>query len=54
MYKHDLVMHREEKICTKITRIALIVCLVVYNTYQNYKYSGDSWLRVYYVKYTGS
>lgn len=52
--KHDLVMHREDKICTKITRIALIVCLVVCNAYQNYKYSGDSGLRVSYSGYTGS
>ena len=54
MFKHDLVMHRQDKICTKITRIALIVCLVVCNAYQNYKYSGDSGLRVSYSGYTGS
>lgn len=53
-FKHDLVMHRDDKICTKITRIALIVCLVVCNAYQNYKYSGDSGLRVSYAGYTGS
>ncbi|MCJ1348047.1 hypothetical protein MMC31_006278 [Peltigera leucophlebia] len=41
-YKHDLVMHRGDKSCTKITRIALI------------KYSGDSGLRVSYAGYTGS
>lgn len=52
--KHELVMNREDKICTKITRIALLVCLVVCNAYQNYKYSGDSGLRVSYSGYTGS
>ncbi|MCJ1344032.1 hypothetical protein MMC31_002232 [Peltigera leucophlebia] len=53
-YKHDLVMYRGDKICTKITRIALIVCLVVCNANQSFKYSGDSGLRVSYGGYTGS
>ena len=53
-YKHDLVMHRGDKSCTKITRIALIVCLVVCNAVQNYKYSGDSGLRVSFSGYTGT
>lgn len=52
-YRHDLVMYRGDKICTKITRIALIVCLVVCNAVQNSKYSGDSGLRVSYGGYTG-
>ena len=53
-YRHDLRMYRGDKICTKITRIALIVCLVVCNAVQNSKYSGDSGLRVSYGGYTGS
>ena len=54
MYRHDLVMYRGDKICTKITRIALIVCIVVCNAVQTSKYSGDSGLRVSYGGYTGS
>ena len=53
-YRHDLVMYRGDKICTKITRIALIVCFVVCNALQNSRYSGDSGLRVSYGGYTGS
>ena len=53
-YRHDLVMYRGDKICTKITRIALIVCIVVCNALQNSKYSGDSGLRSSYSGYTGS
>lgn len=53
-HRHDLVMYRGDKICTKITRIALIVCIVVTNAVQNSKYSGDSGLRVSYGGYTGS
>lgn len=53
-YRHDLMMYRGDKICTKITRIALIVCLVVCNACQNSKYSGDSGVRVSYGGYTGS
>lgn len=47
-------MYRGDKIYTKITRVALIVCLVVCNAAQNSKYSGDSGLRVSYGGYTGS
>lgn len=49
----DLVRNRD-KVCTKITRTGLIICLVVSNAYQDYKYSGDAGLRVSYSGYTGS
>lgn len=53
-HRHDLVMYRGDKICTKITRIALIVCIVVSNALQSSRYSGDAGLRVSYGGYTGS
>ena len=40
----ELIQHRN-KVCTKITRTALITCLVVTNSYQLYKYSDASGLR---------
>ena len=49
---HELVIHRE-KVCTKITRTAFIICLVVTNSYQLYKYSDASGLRAAYSGYSG-
>lgn len=50
---HALRKHRD-KPCTTITRTAFIICVVLANAYQIYKYSGSAGLRVAYSGYTGT